>query len=58
MNEVSLETYKDKFSTLLHIEEIQMQRDIRNYDLKGVTFVRDNQNPSLLILQVKSVPIF
>ena len=34
---------------LLHIEEIQMQKDIRNYDMKGVEF---EQERKFLILEV------
>ena len=37
---------------LLHIEEIQMQKDIRNYDMKGVEFDQDGTDRRLLILKV------
>ena len=37
---------------LLHIEEIQMQKDIRNYDMKGVEFDQDGTDRSFLILEV------
>ncbi|CAI7798861.1 unnamed protein product [Closterium sp. NIES-53] len=34
---VSLDTYKKRFELLLHVEELQMEADIRYYDLRGVT---------------------
>ena len=37
---------------LLHIEEIQMQKDIRNYDMKGVEFNQDGTDRRFLILEV------
>ena len=37
---------------LLHIEEIQMQKDIRNYDMKGVEFDQDRTDRRFLILEV------
>ena len=37
---------------LLHIEEIQMQKDIRNYDMKGVEFDQDGTDRRFLILKV------
>ena len=37
---------------LLHIEEIQMQKDIRNYDMKGVEFDQDETDRRFLILEV------
>ena len=55
---MSFETYNEQFSALLHIEETQMQRDIRNYDLKDVTFERDTRNPKLLVLRVKICFLF
>ncbi|RKO84949.1 hypothetical protein BDK51DRAFT_32659, partial [Blyttiomyces helicus] len=33
---ISLETHSSTFSKLVHIEEIQMEKDIRNYDMVGV----------------------
>ena len=37
---------------LLHIEEIQKQKDIRNYDMKGEEFEQDSEDRRLLILKV------
>ena len=37
---------------LLHIEEIQMQKDIRNYDMKGVEFEQERADKKFLILEV------
>ena len=37
---------------LLHIEEIQMQKDIRNYDMKGVEFEQERTDRKFLILEV------
>ena len=37
---------------LLHVEELQMQKDIRNYDIKGVVFQQDRTDRRFLILEV------
>ena len=37
---------------LLHIEEIQMQKDIRNYDMKGVEFEQERADRKFLTLEV------
>ncbi|XP_073243084.1 putative helicase mov-10-B.1 isoform X2 [Porites lutea] len=50
--ELTFDNYKEKFDMLLHIEEIQMQKDIRNYDMKGVEFDQDGTDRRLLILKV------
>ncbi|GJP29827.1 hypothetical protein CLOM_g19923 [Closterium sp. NIES-68] len=36
---VTLDTYKKRFELLLHVEELQMEFDIRYYDMKGVTLL-------------------
>ncbi len=36
---------------LLHVEELQMQRDIRNYDMKGVVFKPEREDRRFLILE-------
>ena len=53
---LNFDNYKSKFRLLLQIEEIQMQKDIRHYDMKEVVF---NQDPGkrLLILQVRLISI-
>lgn len=43
------ENYKQKFQLLLHLEEIQLEVDIRRYDLQEVPMV---QNGTLLLLNV------
>nr|XP_013799018.1 PREDICTED: putative helicase MOV-10 [Apteryx mantelli mantelli] len=41
------ENYQEKFQLLLHLEEIQMEVDIRRYDMQDVTMVQDRE---LLVL--------
>lgn len=47
--DVSVHTYIEKFKTLLWVEEIQMEIDIRRYDLVGVAMEMEH---NLLILEV------
>ncbi|NWV07663.1 SDE3 helicase, partial [Ptilonorhynchus violaceus] len=48
------ENYYQKFQLLLHLEEIQMEVDIRRYDMQDVTMVQDR---ALLVLNVcRGVP--
>jgi hypothetical protein len=44
-----------KLQLLLHLEELQMERDIRHYDLESVPMTWDpvDQNPRLLTLEVR-----
>ena len=37
---------------LLHVEELQMRKDIRNYDMKGVEFRQERTDKRFLILEV------
>ncbi|TRZ12568.1 hypothetical protein HGM15179_014547 [Zosterops borbonicus] len=46
------ENYLQKFQLLLHLEEIQMEVDIRRYDMQDVTMVQDR---GLLVLDVPGV---
>ncbi|XP_025933117.1 putative helicase MOV-10 [Apteryx rowi] len=46
------ENYQEKFQLLLHLEEIQMEVDIRRYDMQDVTMVQDRE---LLVLDVPGV---
>uniref|UniRef100_A0A8C4TRH0 RNA helicase n=1 Tax=Falco tinnunculus TaxID=100819 RepID=A0A8C4TRH0_FALTI len=46
------ENYKQKFQLLLHLEEIQMEVDIRRYDMQDVPMVQDR---TLLVLNVPGV---
>ena len=44
-SEVGLQVpqYSKKFASLLHIEELQMEVDIRHYDLEDTTLTPDGQ---------------
>uniref|UniRef100_A0A8C1G4C2 RNA helicase n=1 Tax=Cyprinus carpio TaxID=7962 RepID=A0A8C1G4C2_CYPCA len=44
-----------RFHLLLHLEEIQMEVDIKKYDLYGKTMTLDKSNKKLLILKVPGV---
>ncbi|KAF1404156.1 putative RNA helicase SDE3, partial [Spheniscus humboldti] len=46
------ENYQRKFQLLLHLEEIQMEVDIRRYDMQDVPMVQDR---ALLVLNVPGV---
>ncbi|NXL73862.1 SDE3 helicase, partial [Leptocoma aspasia] len=46
------ENYQQKFQLLLHLEEIQMEVDIRRYDMQDVTMVQER---ALLVLDVPGV---
>ncbi|XP_033121738.1 putative helicase mov-10-B.1 [Anneissia japonica] len=48
---LTYENYADKFSTLLHIEELQMDVDIGKYKMKDATMTRD-RDKRLLRLKV------
>ena len=45
-----------KLRLLLHLEELQMEHDIRHYDLESVPMTWDpvDQNPRLLTLEVRA----
>lgn len=49
--------YEVKLRLLLHLEELQMEHDIRHYDLESVPMTLDpvDQNPRLLTLEVPGV---
>ena len=47
-----MSNYKDKFSALLHVEEHQMNVDIRKYDMEAVTMNVYKENKKLLTLKV------
>ena len=49
---MSFDNYKEKLSLLLDVEELQMQKDIRNYDMKGVVFQQERGDRRFLILEV------
>ncbi|KAF7668035.1 hypothetical protein LDENG_00036090 [Lucifuga dentata] len=52
---LKMENYADRFHLLLHLEEIQMEVDIRNYDLQNQSMTQDQGNKKLLILTVPGV---
>ena len=40
-SELTETNYQEKYSALLHIEEMQMEVDIRHYDVENATMVKD-----------------
>ena len=53
-SDLTAANHQDKFELLLQLEEIQMEVDIRKYDLIGVELRRYNANRRLLTLEVAS----
>lgn len=49
---LQMKTYAQRLSLLLHLEEIQMEVDIRKYDLHDQTMIQDQSNKKLLALRV------
>lgn len=52
---LKMKTYSHRFHLLLHLEEIQMEVDIRKYDLHNQTMTPDQLNKKLLTLRVPGV---
>uniref|UniRef100_A0A8C4I789 RNA helicase n=1 Tax=Dicentrarchus labrax TaxID=13489 RepID=A0A8C4I789_DICLA len=52
---LKMKTYSQQFHLLLHLEEIQMEVDIRKYDLHDQTMTQDQRNKKLLTLRVPGV---
>uniref|UniRef100_H3DLP5 RNA helicase n=1 Tax=Tetraodon nigroviridis TaxID=99883 RepID=H3DLP5_TETNG len=52
---LELKTYSSRFHLLLHLEEIQMEVDIRKYDLRNQTMTLDQSNKKLISLSVPGV---
>ncbi|XP_034724950.1 putative helicase mov-10-B.1 [Etheostoma cragini] len=50
-----MKTYSQRFHLLLHLEEIQMEVDIRKYDLHNQTMTQDKSSKKLLTLRVPGV---
>jgi len=50
---LTADTHRARFQLLLQLEEIQMEVDIRKYDLVGVQLGRYNADPRLLTLEVR-----
>uniref|UniRef100_A0A8C1G458 RNA helicase n=1 Tax=Cyprinus carpio TaxID=7962 RepID=A0A8C1G458_CYPCA len=55
VRQLCMKNYKERFHLLLHLEEIQMEVDIKKYDLYGKTMTLDKSNKKLLILKVPGV---
>uniref|UniRef100_A0A8C8SHY1 RNA helicase n=1 Tax=Pelusios castaneus TaxID=367368 RepID=A0A8C8SHY1_9SAUR len=51
-SQLQFENYRQKFQQLLHLEELQMEVDIRRYDMQDVRMVKDTSNKKLLVLEV------
>ncbi|XP_062921481.1 putative helicase MOV-10 isoform X1 [Mobula hypostoma] len=51
-SELEFENYDERFSLLLHLEEIQMEVDITRYNMENVAMTRDGR---LLVLKVPGV---
>ncbi|XP_028854584.1 putative helicase mov-10-B.1 isoform X2 [Denticeps clupeoides] len=52
---LNMKNYSQRFHLLLHLEEIQLEVDIRKYDLHNQTMTLDKTNKNLLILKVPGV---
>lgn len=52
---LKMKNYLHRFHLLLHLEEIQMEVDIRKYDLHSQTMTQDKSNKKLLALRVPGV---
>ncbi|CAN9511896.1 unnamed protein product [Ophioblennius macclurei] len=52
---LKMKNYSHRFHLLLHLEEIQMEVDIRKYDLHNQTMDQDPSNRKLLTLRVPGV---
>ncbi|KAG7226804.1 hypothetical protein INR49_014153 [Caranx melampygus] len=52
---LKMRNYSHRFHLLLHLEEIQMEVDIRKYDLCNQTMTQDQSNRKLLRLRVPGV---
>lgn len=47
-----IKQYAERLHLVLHLEEIQMEEDIKKYDMYGQTMKKDKTNKNLLVLQV------
>ncbi|KAJ8370334.1 hypothetical protein SKAU_G00103620 [Synaphobranchus kaupii] len=52
---LSFQNYVKRFQLMLHLEEIQMEVDIKRYDMHNVPMIRDKNNKRLLVLEVPGV---
>ncbi|XP_051996519.1 putative helicase mov-10-B.1 [Xyrauchen texanus] len=53
--QLCMKYYNERFHLLLHLEEIQMEVDIKKYDLHNQVMTLDKANKKLLILKVPGV---
>lgn len=53
-----MKIYTERFHLLLYLEEIQMEVDIKKYDLYGKTMTLDKTNKRLLVLNVSVRCVF
>ncbi|XP_041083835.1 putative helicase MOV-10 [Polyodon spathula] len=54
-SQLHFENYKERFQLLLHLEEIQMEVDIKKYDMHDAVMHPDPQQKRFLILHVPGV---
>ncbi|MGH0183957.1 UNVERIFIED_CONTAM: hypothetical protein FKN15_013507 [Acipenser sinensis] len=54
-SQLDFENYKERFQLLLHLEEIQMEVDIKKYDLHNAVMYPDPQQKRFLVLHVPGV---
>ncbi|XP_036955977.1 putative helicase mov-10-B.1 [Acanthopagrus latus] len=52
---LKMKTYPHRFHLLLHLEELQMEVDIRKYDILNQTMTQEKSNKKLLTLRVPGV---
>ncbi|KAL4622450.1 putative helicase mov-10-B.1 isoform X1 [Arapaima gigas] len=52
---LSSESYAKRFQLLLHLEELQMEVDIKKYNMQEQSMTRDRTNHKLLVLKVPGV---
>nr|XP_019952231.1 PREDICTED: putative helicase mov-10-B.2 isoform X1 [Paralichthys olivaceus] len=52
---LEMKNYRQRFNLLLHLEEMQMEVEIRKYDLHNQTLTQDQSNGKLLALEVPGV---
>ena len=52
--ELNMAQYQQKFKTLLFFEEVQMEVDIRKYDMEDVSLRPYSSNSRLLLLEVSA----
>ncbi|XP_007897601.2 putative helicase MOV-10 [Callorhinchus milii] len=54
-SKLSFQNYPERFSLLLHLEEMQMETDITKYNMTDASMLRDPRNRELLVLEVPGV---